>query len=210
MSASQTGPKTRSRETMHTHAELINDPNAAVHNHQQAGTFLDKHNYASKEDALSAEGLSFVLLSLSHSAPLKTLQEGVRAVAILMMDKSTKSMGEEVVWYVEKQLTPIFNRIYKLAEEQKGNTKATKSAVEEVSAIKTREEENSGTGMNYTAALRGNVPLSHPNNLMKARARNCQILIDKEPNTENNTLNDLTEQELVAKSNEAIVQMDIQ
>ena len=91
-----------------------------------------------------------------------------------------------------------------LAEEQKENTEATKRAAEEVSGIKTREEENGRNGMTYAVAFRGNVPLSHPKNLAKARARKCQILIDKEPNTENNTLNDLTEQELVAKSNEAI------
>ena len=47
------------------------------------------------------------------------------------------------------------------------------------------------------------------NNLTKARARNCQILIDIELNTEKNTLNNLMEQELVAKSNETIIQMDI-
>ena len=59
-SASQTDPKTRSKETMHTHTKLIDDPNAAVHNHLQARTFLDKHNYASKGDALSAAaGLTF-------------------------------------------------------------------------------------------------------------------------------------------------------
>ena len=122
---------------MHTHAELIDDSNAAIHNHQQARMFLDKHNFMSKEDSLSAEGLSFVLLSLSHSTPLKILQEGARVVAILMMDKLTKSMGEEVIQYVEKQLTPIFNRMDKLAKQQKAKTKATKKAAEEVSAIKT-------------------------------------------------------------------------
>ena len=96
----------------------------------------------------------------------------------------------------------------RLAEQHKENTEAKKGAVEEVSAIKTKEVKNSGTGMSYAAALKGNVPLPHPNNLMKTIARNCKIPIDKEPIAEN-TLNDLMEQELVAKSNEAITQMDI-
>ena len=56
-------------------------------------------------------------------------------------------MGEEVIWYVEKQLTPIFNRMDKLAKQQKENTKATKRAAEEVSTIKTREEENNGNSI---------------------------------------------------------------
>ena len=114
-----------------------------------------------------------------------------------------------MIQYVEKKLRPIFNRMDRLAKQQKENTEATKGAAEEVSAIKTREEGHGGTGMTYAVALRGNVPLSHSNNLTKARERNCQILIDKDLNTENNTLNNLTEQELVVKSNEAITQMEI-
>ena len=204
MSASQTGPKTRSRETMHTHAELIDDPNTAINNHQQARTFFDKYNYASKEDALSAEGLSFILLSLSHSILLKILQEGTRVDS--NDGQIEKIYGRRSDMVCRKT---TFYRMDELAEEQKENTEATKRAAEEVSGIKTREEENGRNGMTYAVAFRGNVPLSHPKNLAKARARKCQILIDKEPNTENNTLNDLTEQELVAKSNEAITQMDI-
>ncbi|KAF8482316.1 hypothetical protein JB92DRAFT_3268538, partial [Gautieria morchelliformis] len=49
-----------------------------------------------------------------------------------------------------------------------------------------------------------NVPLSHPNNLAKAKARAKQILIDLDPQGEQGTLGDLTERELVAKANEAV------
>ena len=52
-----------------------------------------------------------------------------------------------------------------------------------------------------------NVPLSHPSNLAKAKARNCQILIDKDPHVEQKNLNALTEWELVAKANEAMEQL---
>ena len=46
---------------------------------------------------MSVEELSFVLLSLAHSAPAKILQEGVRAVAILLVDEAAKKTGEEVM-----------------------------------------------------------------------------------------------------------------
>jgi hypothetical protein len=39
-------------------------------------------------------------------------------------------------------------------------------------------------------------------------ARGCHILIDKDPYAESSTLGDLTEEELVAKANEEINQMD--
>ncbi|KAF8483198.1 hypothetical protein JB92DRAFT_2763031 [Gautieria morchelliformis] len=58
--------------------------------------------------------------------------------------------------------------------------------------------------MTYAAALKGNVLLSHPSNLARAKARERQILIDGDPQAEQNALTELTEQELVAKANEAI------
>ena len=52
--------------------------------------------------------------------------------------------------------------------------------------------------------LRHSKVMSH---LAKANARNCQILIDKDPHAEQNNLDTLTERELVAKANEAIEQL---
>ena len=58
-------------------------------------------------------------------------------------------------------------------------------------------------------APKGNVLLLHPSNLVKANARNCQILIDKDPHVEQNNLDTLTEQELVPKANEAKEQLGV-
>ena len=65
--------------------------------------------------------------------------------------------------------------------------------------------------MTYVAAFKGNVPLSHLNNLTKARARGSQILIDnlKDPQAKHNTLSDMTEQLLVAKANKAVMQLGL-
>jgi hypothetical protein len=62
----------------------------------------------------------------------------------------------------------------------------------------------SRNGFSYAAALKGHVPLSHQSTLARARTRNCQILIDSDPNASSNPLTDLTEQELVEKVNMAL------
>ena len=79
------------------------------------------------------------------------------------------------------------------------------------SAQMEREKQNQErTGMQgygtfaYAAALRGQVPLTHQTTLTRARTRNCQILIDDEDAATANPLQNLTEQELVAKANEAL------
>jgi hypothetical protein len=58
-------------------------------------------------------------------------------------------------------------------------------------------------GQPYTA-LKGSIPLSHPNTLVRAQARECQLLVDKDLNTEINGLENPTELELVTKANEAV------
>ena len=81
----------------------------------------------------------------------------------------------------------------------------TNKGVEKATSRKENEAYNSAAnGGTYGVALKGNVPLSHPSNLVKANARNCHILIDKDPHVEQNNLDTLTERELVAKANEAI------
>jgi hypothetical protein len=67
-----------------------------------------------------------------------------------------------------------------------------------------QKEGEETTSTTYAAALKGNVPLSPPSNLVKARARERQTLIDSDPRAEQNNLGYLTERELVAKANEAI------
>ena len=66
-------------------------------------------------------------------------------------------------------------------------------------APKDRDNDTRGgeIGVTYAAALKGDIPLSHLNNLAKARARGSQILIDKALQAEHNTLSNLTEQELL-------------
>jgi hypothetical protein len=70
--------------------------------------------------------------------------------------------------------------------------------------------ENGGAGATYVVGLQGNVPVSHPSNLSKAqeRERERQMLINEDPHSGQNPLSSLTKQELVAKVNEAIAQLE--
>jgi hypothetical protein len=199
-------------------AELLAEPNTSIRTREQARTHLDKHGYLAKEDPLSTEQLSYVLLSLAYNANGKALQEGARAVAILMMEEAAKGVGNAVRQQVEKSLEPILNKIETAINDAKAATEIAKGTAEgagnlmEMLAGTSRQHEqrtDSGPGsVSYAAALKGNVPLSHPNNLAKAKARAKQILIDTDPQGEQDTLGELTEQELVAKANEAVNNLD--
>ena len=83
-------------------AELLADPNSSVQTRENARSFLDKSGFLLKEDPLSQEAFSYTLISLSHSAPMKMMQEGKRAIAILMMDEAAHSTGTVIMQYVEK------------------------------------------------------------------------------------------------------------
>ena len=132
-----------------------------------------------------------------------------------MMDEAARTIGTAVQQYVEKRLTPILNKLDNTSDNLQTATQTAREvtgevnkAVEKATACKENEAYNAAAnGGTYTAALKGNVPLLHPSNLAKANARNCQILIDKDPHVEQNNLDTLTEWELVAKANEAIKQL---
>ena len=61
-----------------------------------------------------------------------------------------------------------------------------------------------GTGMTYATAIKGNVLFTHTSNLARAKARKHQVLIDKEPSAECNSLKELSEKELIVKANEGV------
>jgi hypothetical protein len=159
-----------------------------------------------------------VLLSLAYNVNGKALQEGARAVAILMMEEAARGVGIAVRQHVEKSLEPILGKIETAIEDAKAATEISKemaegagNLVELLGGTNRQNEQRGDSGLgsvSYAAALKGNVPFSHPNNLAKARARAKQILIDTDPQGEQDTLGELTEQELVAKANEAISNLE--
>jgi hypothetical protein len=75
-SSQQTGNKSR--------PDLLADPHASVRTKEQARLFLSKHGFLAKDSPATTDQLSYVLLSLAHSSSGKTLEEGIRAVAILL------------------------------------------------------------------------------------------------------------------------------
>jgi hypothetical protein len=198
--------------------ELLAEPNTSVRTREQARQYLDRHGYLAKEDPLSTEQLSHALLSLAYNVSGKALQEGARAVAILMMEEAARGVGNAVRQHVERSLEPILSKIETAIDDAKAATEMAKETAEgagnlmELLAGTGRQHEqrgDSGLGsVTYAAALKGNVPFSHPNNLAKARARAKQILIDTDPQGEQDTLGKLTEQELVAKANEAVSNLE--
>jgi hypothetical protein len=127
-------------------------------------------------------------------------------------------VGIAVRQHVEKSLEPILGKIETAIEDAKAATEISKemaegagNLVELLGGTNRQNEQRGDSGLgsvSYAAALKGNVPFSHPNNLAKARARAKQILIDTDPQGEQDTLGELTEQELVAKANEAISNLE--
>jgi hypothetical protein len=192
----------------------LTEPNTSIRTREQARQHLDRHGYLAKEDPLSTEQLSYVLLSLAHNTSGKALQEGARAVALLMMEEAARIVGNAVKKHVESSLEPILNKIVTTIDDVKAAAEIAKETAEGAGNIMeqlvetSRQHERKGdSGMesvSYAAALKGNVPISHPNNLAKAKARAKQILIDTDPQGEQDTLGELTERELVAKANEAV------
>ena len=177
---------------------------------ENAHNFLDKNRFLLKEDPLSTTPLA-----TPHSTPTRMIQEGSRAVAILMMDEAARTIGTAVQQYIEKCLMPILNKLDNASDNLQTATQTAREATGEVNkavgkatARKENEAYNAAAnGGTYAAALKGNVPLSHLSNLAKANARNCQTLIDKDLHAEQNDLDTLTEQELVTKANEAMEQL---
>ena len=218
--ATSQGPGSRLRSSNQqgntkTRAELIADTATTIRTRENAHNFLDKNGFLPKEDPLSIDVLSYTLLSLAHSAPTRMIQEGLRAVAILMMDKAARSIGTAVHQYIEKCLTPILNKLDNASDNLQTATQTAREVTGEVNKAVEKDTEgeeneaynaaaNRGT---YAAALKGNVQLSHPSNLAKANAINCQILIDKDLHVEQNNLDTLIEWELVTKANKAMEQL---
>lgn len=157
----QTGEPTKNRN------ELVNNADLTVKTHEQAKNFLDKHRFMSKEDELSIEGLSFTLLSLAHSAPTKILQEGARAVAILLTEATAKSTGSEIMRYVEEKLAPIIDKVEEAMKSMKDMTEEANKSTEESRAIanRNREELLYGSQHSYADAIKNNLPSSHGNNI---------------------------------------------
>jgi hypothetical protein len=202
-------------EQTKTRGELIDNASSSVRNREQARNFLDKNRYVAKDDPISHEGLSFALLCLAHNATTRTLQEGARAVAILMMDASARSLGEQAMKYVEEKLEPIMRKTDEMTDALREATydtiRAADAAADAIeSATRNDGRQTIAQGSTYAAALKGTVPLAHPNTLARAKARSCQILVDKDPNSGTSSLTELTELELVAKANEAVEHMETQ
>ena len=63
------GPKTRSGKLLtgnKMRAELLADPNSSVQTREKNARSLDKNGFLLKEDPLSQEALSYMLISLSQ------------------------------------------------------------------------------------------------------------------------------------------------
>ena len=79
--ATSQGPSTRMTRgsqgsSAKARADLIEETGTSVCTRENAQSFLDKNGFLAKEDTMSTKALSYMLLSLAHSAPAKTLQEG--------------------------------------------------------------------------------------------------------------------------------------
>ena len=185
-----------------TRQELLDtSPSNSPKNIAQAKAFLNKNGFLSSEEVPSYEALSYTLLSMAFSAPVKILQDGARAVAIAMMDLVATTLAQDVTCYVELHLQPIADSLTIITEElQKAAENASQSAAQSIRQIRNNPQNAPDMNINtmsYANALKANIPISHQSILVRARAKNCQILIDNDPTATSNSLMELTEQELL-------------
>jgi hypothetical protein len=110
--------------------ELLTEPNMSVRTREQARQHLDRHGYLAKEDPLSIAQLSYVLLFLAYNVNGKALQEGTRAVGILMMEEVAKGVGITVRQHVERSLEPILTKIETAIDDAKAATETAKEMAE--------------------------------------------------------------------------------
>ena len=76
--ATSQGTRTRAGNLLtgnKTRVKLLADPNSSVRTRENTRSFLDKNGFLLKEDVLSQEALSYMLISPAHSAPMKRKQE---------------------------------------------------------------------------------------------------------------------------------------
>jgi len=235
--ATSQGPTTRNRPTQsqtgdpHISREDLIKTSRVISNEKHARDFLDKNGYTPKSDSTTIETLSYALLSLTHSATYKTLQDEAQAITILLELESTKRTGEGIVSYIIQKLSLIIDSAEDALTGVNTATEDIWSAVDRLYSTweETRDEiqksveginaaiENTkptaqnppppATDTSYIAALTRQLLLSHQNNLACNCTREKQILIDKDPHTTSNNLAELMETELVAKANEANEQM---
>ena len=72
-------------------AELPANFNGSVQTRENARSFLYRNGFlpkVPKEDPLSQQALGYALISLAHSASMKIIHKGTRALAILMMNEA--------------------------------------------------------------------------------------------------------------------------
>ncbi|KAF8499396.1 hypothetical protein JB92DRAFT_3124897 [Gautieria morchelliformis] len=169
-------------------AELLADPYAAVRTKEGARTYLDRNGYFARDEPITMELLSYTLLSLAHSAMVKTLQEGARAIAILMLEEAAKSMGETVAMYVGEKMKSVLDKMEQVSETAMNLTEAAQVTAQEA-ARQMSEAHGSRREMSREEEHGG--------------AEEHQILIDSDPRAEKNVFDELNEQELVAKANKA-------
>jgi hypothetical protein len=142
---------------------------------------LDRHGYLVKEDPLSMEQLSYMLLCLAYTVNGKALQEGARVVAILMMEEAARGVGIVVRQHVKERLEAILSKIETAINDAKAATEIAKETaegagnlLEQLEGMSRQHEQRGDSGLgsvSYMAALMGNVPFSHPNKLVEAEAR---------------------------------------
>jgi len=122
--------------------------------------------------------------------------------------------GEETRYELQKGMETVREDLQKLVE----NVKDEVSKLAEVAAETTRntgrvsaQYQGLGTARGtYADALNSRLPTTHLSTLSRTGVREKQVLVDKDLAAETSQLQDLSEQELVAKANEALESMAAQ
>lgn len=148
--------------------------------------YLKQQLYYEDTMEVNLENLSYALMLFSTTSSLRLVQEGARAIALLMRDMSIKAKNEQIEEVMATALTPLVTDLAEIKEELK----------------QLQEQANRGAPLKrqatYANAAKGE------SRTEGAEIKGRQILIDQDEGTSVNTLTTLTEIQLVAKANTAI------
>lgn len=155
----------------------------------EAREYLEGQLYMETTMETNLETLSYALMLFSTTASLRLVQEGARAVALLLRELNLTVRDKEIGEAMKEALTPLtedlaaIKREMKTIQEKKEKTELRGVHLSYADAAKKTEWKKQTTG---------------------AEIKKRQILLDPEQGGSINTLEPLTELQLVMKANEAV------
>ena len=166
-------------------------------------------------------------LSQANTKTPKLVVEGMRAIAFLMEDITKSQLVDDITNAVMFKLTSdldsslatdevtvglrtsVSESLTMLREEVQGITQQLKNVASGVAHATPALEDGQLPAPTYANTTCQGIPPAHAATIAQANMLEKQIVIDKDPNLDTNSLENLTEKEVVSKANIALSLMGI-